>query len=248
MLLPVEARTAARKEGRLSLEDLRDSTVAGLRAFAGGRLHEAAESWLHAAESIDGACRQEALLAAAENNVGVAYLLNSDPQRATEHFARAARLWDQSRSYIESAEPELASSSVFHLRLAMEHHEAFAALRRGRYLDLCDAGTKIAEFNVAAASVKTVSALADADQRLIEILSSAFGPNCAEVRILRSAGSDGLAAYSDKAARLAEWPARSYLDAGQHLANVELAAHMSVLLHPRVLPPTIREPGSDNDE
>jgi hypothetical protein len=229
----------------LALEDWRDTTVAGLHAFAGGRIREAAESWLHAAAFINGACGHEALLAAAENNVGVAYLLNSDPQRAAEHFACAARLWDQSRSCIESAEPELASSSVFHLRLAMEHHEAFTALRRGRYLDLCDAGKKIAEFNE---SIATVSALAAADQSLIEVLTSAFGPNSAEVRILCSAGSDGLAAYRDKAARLAEWPARSYLDTGQYLANVELAARMSVLLHPGVLPPTIREPGSGNDD
>jgi tetratricopeptide (TPR) repeat protein len=234
----------------LSLEDWRDTTVAGLRAFADGRRRDAAESWLRAGELINSACGHDALLAAAENNVGVAYLLDGDPQRAAEHFARAARLWDQSRNWIECAEPELASSSVFHLRLAMDHHVAFTALRRGRYLDLCDAGRKIAEFNasIATAPEPAMRGEASLHQSMIEILSSAFGPNSAEVRIVCSAGSDGLAAYGDKAARLAEWPARSYLDTGQYLANVELAAHMSVLLHSRVLPPTIREPGSGNDD
>lgn len=222
---------------RETLKNWRDSNVTALLALADGRAGEAARNWLQAAQLIDASPPDEPLSAMAQNNAGVALLLNAEPEHAADCFTRAAHFWDRTRVRIEASEPELASSSVFHLRLAMKHQNTFTALRRARYLDLCEAGRRIAEFNAGIATTPRPDECraASADQSMIAALSSAFGPNCIEIRILRGSTDDGLAAYRDKAARLAEWNAHSYVDAGQYLANVELAAHMSALLHLGVL-------------
>lgn len=228
------------------------ATIGGLRAFADGDRREAVECWLTAARLIERANATEPLLAASQNNAGAALLLISDASGALSCLARAHDLWARSREQIDTAEPELVSSSAFHIRLAMQHHETFASVRRSRYLDLCRAGVAIVAFNTTLATSHQPDACntPDADQDIVAALASAFGANSAEVRMLLGASDDRKAAHRDKAARLADWPARSYLDVGQYLASVELAAHMSMLLPPSfgVAEAVMNENGSGDDD
>ena len=217
-------------------------TAAGFAAMAEGRLDDAAKQWQQAAREIAREGASDPLGAASYNNAGVADLLASETHKAHEKFCEAERLWGRSRAQIESVEIPIAGrSSVFHLRLAMEHHEAFAALRRRKHALICAAASAITRFNARLArSVADGTLGAEADQNLIPTLSAAFGPSCVEIMILRdaSAGGDGLpsaatfAAYRANGARLAETPTHTYVDADRICADLDCAAQLTALMHP----------------
>ncbi|MEI9899545.1 MAG: hypothetical protein WDN31_04710 [Hyphomicrobium sp.] len=127
----------------------------------------------------------------------------------------------------------------------MQHHETFTALERRRHLDVCAAAAAITAFNARLARSLTGEdeAGANADQGMIEVLATAFGPACAEIRILRGGAAvrsgalsaELLAAYRDKADGLVERAARAYVDAGQFGAELDRAAQRTGLLHPDLL-------------
>lgn len=229
------------------LEGWVETTAAAFAALADGKPHEAAEGWLRAARQIEAhACVP--LSASAQNNAGAAFLLRSAPQMAAGCFERAAQLWNQCRNHIDGADLPIAGSSVFHLRLAMTHHESFTTLRRNRYLNLCAGAQAIVRSNARLAStpLRVGSDASGTDRSTIASLSSAFGPECAEIRILLDCAANApgaapaphvVAAYRDKAKRLTESPLRANTEVEHYWANVERAARMSVLLHPGLLPP-----------
>lgn len=221
------------------MQDWGKSTVAGFLALADGRTLEAAAHWLYAAQRADFAAAREPLSAAVHNNAGVALLLASNTSDAAERFARATEHWSRTHALIEAADLPITSSSVFHIRLAIEHHETFANVRRRRYLDLCAAAQAATQFNANLASGRT----ARADRGIVQLWSAAFGPACPEVRILRQAEGDGaqlstvaLAAYRDKATGLAQGTMQSYIDTEHFWADVECAVRTTALLHPGLLP------------
>lgn len=223
------------------------ATASAFTALAGKRPQLAAELWLQAAESITQAAPSEPLRAAAHNNAGVAYLLREEPRDAAEQFALAQRLWDRSRAHVERSDIPIASrSSVFHLQLAMQHHDRFETLRRQRHLTTCAAAHAITHFNVQHAGVTGEDRHAvDADQPMIDVLSSAFGPDCAEIRLLRQGArmrdvlppDKALEAYRNKADLLAKRQPRSYVVAEPFCDDLDRAAQMTALLHRGLLPP-----------
>jgi len=216
--------------------------------LADGRPRDAAEQWLLLARRIAGGGAPEPLSAATHNNAGVAYLLRSDPRRAEESFARAEALWQVSRGLLDAADVAIPGrSSVFHLRLAMQHQAAFTELERQRHAIMWAAADAITAFNslLACACLAESTTIVRADQSMISSLRSAFGPACPELRILDVEG-DGdpprladdanvFAAYRRKAAAQAETAPVSYVDAGQFGALVDRAAHLTALIHPRLL-------------
>ncbi|MTD94391.1 hypothetical protein GIW81_08595 [Hyphomicrobium sp. xq] len=227
-------------------DDWMGITAAGFAAMAEGRLDDAAKQWQQAAREVGREGASDPLGAASYNNAGVAHLLASDAHRAQEKFCEAERLWGKSRAQIESAEIPIAGrSSVFHLRLAMEHHEAFAALRRRKHTLICAAACAITKFNARLAHSVADGTLgnAKADQSLIPTLSAAFGPSCVEIMILRDALADGdsspttatFAAYRAKGARLAEPSTHTYVDSDRICADLDCAAQLTALMHPGLL-------------
>lgn len=234
-----------------TLADWRAATIDGLRAYADAETDEAAKRWLTAACMVERAHVTEPLLAAIENNAGAALILMSDASEACSRFARAHDLWTRSHSWIGIVEPELVSSSAFHIRLAMHHHDKFVSARRRRYFDLCEAGRAIVALNSALAASRRSDGgdTRNADDDMIAPLVSAFGAHSVEVRMLLGTADERNAAYREKAERLAEWPVRSYLEGGQYLAGVDLAAHMSVVLPLSLsVGDTANESGSGDDD
>lgn len=208
------------------------ATIDGLRAYADAEADEAAKCWLAAACMVERAQVTEPLLAAMENNAGAALMLMSDASEARSRFARGHDLWTRSHEKISCVEPELVSSSAFHIRLAMQHHETFVSARRRRYFDLCEAGRAIVALNSALATSRRSDGggTRNADDDIGALLASAFGAHSVEVRMLLGTADERNAAYREKAERLAEWPVRSYFEGGQYLASMDLAAQMSVVL------------------
>jgi hypothetical protein len=217
-------------------------TADAFAALADALPARAADLWLRAADPILRHSASDPLRAAAHSNAGVASLLRSSPREAAAHFTMAQRLWDQSRTQLEHLDMPIAGrSSVFHLRLAMQHQDRFADLQRRRHLASCAAARAITKFNAQQAGtvVGRDPHAIDDDQNLIGVLSSAFGPNCVEVRLLRHGAdrpdappsSDALAAYRDKAHLLAKRNARARIFAEPFCDDLDRAAQHTALLH-----------------
>ncbi len=214
------------------------ATIDGFIALADGARNAAAHMWLEAAAHgvQDGPVR-----AAAHNNVGIAHLIGSRPREAVHHLAMAEQCWEDVRARVPSLDVSIgARSSAFHLRLAMEHPEALAELRRRRYIDLCGAGQAIARWNAGAAGAVTEGRAnrAEEDVDLTQTIAVAFGPGCPDVELLGDHSvtfSDSVrAAYRNKADFLLQRFAVTYVR-GDDAADIDRAAHMTALLHPSLL-------------
>jgi hypothetical protein len=214
------------------------ATIDGFIALADGARNAAAHMWLEAAAHgvQDGPVR-----AAAHNNVGIAHLIGSRPREAVHHLAMAEQCWENVRARVPSLDVSIgARSSAFHLRLAMEHPEALAELRRRRYIDLCGAGKAIAGWNedVAGAVAEGRANRAEEGVDLTQTIAVAFGPGCPDVELLGDRSvtfSDSVrAAYRNKADFLLQRFAVTYVP-GDDAADIDRAAHMTALLHPSLL-------------
>ncbi|MFN3623050.1 MAG: hypothetical protein ACK4TP_03225 [Hyphomicrobium sp.] len=242
---------------QLVLQEWIQSSAKAFAALAEGRMPMAAELWLRAAEQIALAHASAPLRAAAHNNAGVAFLLRSQVREAADHFSEATRLWGRAYAHVESLDVPIAGrSSVFHLRLAMQHHEAFAELRRRRFLDVCIAARTITQYNAQLGGLDSRGdrdAL-EADQSIIGVIAAALGPECAEVHLLREedvAQSAAVrAAYRSKADRLMRRVAGSYVHAAGYRADLDCAAQLTALLHPTLLPatPALERGELENDD
>ncbi|MEI9901740.1 MAG: hypothetical protein WDN31_18385 [Hyphomicrobium sp.] len=75
---------------------------------------------------------------------------------------------------------------------------------------------------------------------MVDALATAFGPQCAEISLLRgrrAAAADAVsAAYRNKAERLARRAAHSYVGSAGYAGDIDRAAHLMALLHPSLLP------------
>ena len=237
----------------MALHECLKSTAEGLASAAAGALDAAAVHWLRAAQQAAAGSLSTSLRAATENNAGIANLLQGEPHAAQARLACADALWGEVRQSIVASEVPIAGrSSVFHLRLAMEHHERFTALRRQRHLDVCDGARAIGQSNALVASQGAGAIGGDA--RLMAMLSSAFGPHCPEMALLGAIEvpiTSVLAVYGRKAATLRE-ARRAYPVHGAPslLADLDLTAQMTVLVHPSLLraqiPPT--PSGADDND
>lgn len=203
--------------------------VNGFIALGNGDAIAAAQLWLEALlREPDSA----PLRAAVHNNAGVAFFIGSKAAEAARQFAQAEQSWSQSLEGIASLDVPIGSrSSVFHLRLAMDHQEAFTALRRRRLLEACAAAQAITRLNARLVLGEPAKYAAANDA---EALSAAFGPECPELQLLRAdmSSADVGAAYRRKAEQLVEnvTPARPGFT-----GELECAARLTALLHPALL-------------
>lgn len=208
--------------------------VNALATLGKNRPHEAAEAWLGYAGTVHSDETSAPMRAAQLNNAGVACCLMSNLLDAATHFAHAIEEWRHVRADVEAMEvPVGGRSSVFHLRLAMQHHDAFAALKRERLLVLVAAAQAITAYNARLNSHHED----ERENDMMEALSAAFGPECAEVRLLREALSPEAvsACYRSKADGLARRAEALHLSGTGYAADVERAALITTLLHPSLL-------------
>lgn len=242
---------------QLVLQEWIQTSAGAFMALADGHAPMAAELWLRAADQIALTQASEPLRAAVHNNAGVALLLMSDRVGAGDHLAQAAQLWSRVHEHISSLDVPIASrSSVFHLRLAMQHQDAFAELRRRRFLDVCAAAHAITRHNaqLARRDIGEDRSAYEADQAIIGAVATALGPECAEVHLLRERDAAELgavhAAYRSKADRLVRRVAGSYVHAAGYRADLDCAAQLTALLHASLLPaaPELQEGELENDD
>jgi hypothetical protein len=215
--------------------------VVNALAALGNKLpQQAAEAWLGYAAATRSDDVSAPMRAAQDNNAGVACCLMSNTRDAATHFARAQEEWRHVRAHVEAMDvPVTGRSSVFHLRLAIEHHDAFATLKRERLLALIAAAQAITAYNAQCAreTAHKIHGEHAGEQDMIHALSTAFGPECAEVRLLREAESaDAIrACYRGKAEALARRAEALHVSGTGYPADVERAALITTLLHPSLL-------------
>lgn len=215
---------------------LMKASVDGLIALADGRPNAAAHIWLAAAGETP---LSAPLSAAANNNVGIAHLIRANRQEASRHLVLAQQHWALTRESIASLDAPIATrSSAFHLRLAIDHHEAFTGIRRRRLEELSAGAEAITAWNgqMALASEAGGNAMR-ADQSMIDALAAAYGPQCPDIQILSEPSmTDGvLKAYRSKADALTRSGPRLHLDSEGGAADIECAARITVLLHSGLL-------------
>ena len=213
-------------------------TTEGLSALASGDVRTASSAWSAASDLAEQSDLSAPRKAAAQNNAGVVHLLNSRGREARRSFAQARRHWAHARRSLQ-AEPLAVpgASSVFHLRLAMQHHDRFAQMHRERTIGLCRLARAITALNRSVATARDCRGRALA--ALASEVSGAFGGQCAELAILSSwtqPSDHGVALgklYHQKAdtvARLGRGDASSEIG-----KEIELAARLTVLMHPALL-------------
>lgn len=220
--------------------------ASGFAAIAQNRIEAASLHWLEAVSIAEREALPDPLRAVAHNNAGVARLLRSELNGARVCFVKAEGLWRSTSVQVANADVSLAGrSSAFHLRLAARHQEAFAALRRQRYVRMCVAAVAITKFNTRWTLQGDVEQgwIDPGESHLIASLSDAFGPRCADIAIVREAieNLDGAVshrirtAYQAKSAYSIPQPhAGSEGDA--FCTDVAAAAQLAALMHPGLLP------------
>ncbi|WP_424956645.1 hypothetical protein [Hyphomicrobium sp. 1Nfss2.1] len=214
------------------------ATVDALIALADGRRDAAAHTLLR---SMPANGAKGPINAAANNNVGIAALIAGTPHLAASRLETATQLWADSRAYIERTDVPLAGrGSVFHLRLAMQHQDAFTQLKRQPLFDLCAAGSAISNCNWDLARARPEPAATHQD--LIARLTATLGPGCAEIRLLEYWAAPDCeavrAAYRAKADALAQSADSFNVDSHDARSELKCAVQMTVLLHPSLLRPT----------
>ncbi len=202
--------------------------VNGFIALGNGDANAAAHLWL---EALVHAPDSAPLRGAVHNNAGVAFFIGAKTGEAAEQFAQAEQFWRQALEEIAALDVPIGSrSSVFHLRLAMDHQEALTELRRRRLLEACAAAQAITRHNARLMLGEPAEHPAAAQ---VDVLATAFGAECAEVQLLRQSASsaDVRAAYRRKAELVENGaPVRAGFS-----GELECAARLTALLHPAVL-------------
>ena len=213
------------------------ATVDALIALADGRPNAALHLWL---QSTPAEAADTPIKAAAHNNVGIAALIAGTPQLATAQLETAQQLWTDISTGIERSDIPLAGhGSVFHLRLAMQHQDAFTRLKRQPLLRLCALGHAISNCNATLAHAPESTAT---HYDLIALLTDTLGPDCPELQLLSRWTAPDCeavrAAYRAKAETLAQSLARLDGDSRDPRSELKCAVQMTVLLHPSLLPAT----------
>lgn len=223
---------------RTATNEWLDLTTSGLAALAREDIGEAAELWLGTAGLEHHAVLPEPQKAAALNNAGVAHLINADPHEALACFKQARRHWAKAEKALE-AEPmdAPAANSVFHLQLAMQHHDAFARLRREQSVRLCRTARAVTCFNRFTAMRGSIRE--EHLALLASALSETLGPRCAQLEIVAAHANSGA-----RAACAAHAPYQHQLRSVMQLrerhpaafvGDIEFAARLAVLVHPALI-------------
>jgi hypothetical protein len=223
--------------GDASLESWERHTAAGFRAMSHTHWSEAADEWRKAFDHVRASEPWDARRAAGLNNLGVAYLLDARYTEAEDYFDNARDSWARTEAYIPDLDvPVVGHSSVFHLRLATRHHDAFADSRRRRCVQLCAAASAITNFNAALAQRKETSSPLSLEvaAALIRNATDAFGARCPELKLMENGDSEPL--YREKALRAFDLQARSMAAAlSPDYRRLEMATNLTALLSPRLL-------------
>lgn len=211
-------------------------TTSGLDALARDSAREAAALWIKAAGIALGDGLSKAQKAAAQNNAGVAHLINAEERGALICFKQARLHWAHAQRLLHAEPPvAAAASSVFHLRLAMEHHDTFAKLRQKRSVRFCRMARAITALNrcnaVPAAPRKAHLTL------LATVLSDMLGSRCAPLDILAEYALSAAATSASTAAYRQQLLSVMHLRERQSPASgggIELAARLTVLMSPQL--------------
>jgi hypothetical protein len=207
----------------------RDETIAGFAAMGASRYADAAAHWLAAGDGLRSFTANDALVAAAETNAGIAHLLLRRARDADEALDAAERAWQRCLDGIASSDVALSgSSSSFHLSLASRNTGAFQNAVRRRIAHQCAAGLAMARFN--RLLVGGAPAASDAHE-VASLLCDVLGPRSPEARLLHASSCDSL--YAEKAVELASRP--DLMSAANDRRSVENAVALTALLRPGLL-------------
>lgn len=209
------------------------ATGAAFAALESGRQTEAADLWMSIWRDVEAGGASVPLRAAAKNNAGFARILIAEPREALHHFEEAAAQWAAARELLDTTELDVSGrSSVFHLRLAMNHPDAFEALGRRRLERLCVAAAAISHANARLMRGESVHS-----GTLAVMMTEAFGARGASTAVVRHTGEDrgahgcAYSGYRRTAERLMERHASSHLIGSDYGADLEHAANLTVLVH-----------------
>lgn len=216
-----------------------DLTSSGLAALVRGDLRAATASWIDAADLPREEAREEpcpeALSAAIKNNAGVAHLINGHSSEALASLAQAQRHWTNAlRALRTKALQAPGANSVFHLQLAIKHHDTYAQLRHDRSARACKTGRAITALN--RSMVLAPAALSPQRRAAISVaVSDTLGPRCAELEVISD--RETATPSPDRVPALSQRKLDSiqYFAARQSAASgddVELAVRLAVLIHP----------------
>lgn len=242
-----QAGAAPGESGRIDpgAPEWRSGSFGGFEALALGHRREAAEAWIKAGAIAASMVQSDPRAAAAQNNRAVGHLLLSQTRDARDEFNGALVRWTSVRRHMLGVEvPVVGASSVFHLKLTMNHHDAFRENRRQRYVQLCEAAMAITSFNVRLLGwhIGDDSRPCSDNAATLASLAAAFGDRCPEISIIRKfespERSDGppFAEHGEKVKRIRNLQVPSLSGSfSTDCRNLELAAHLTALLDPRLL-------------
>lgn len=211
-----------------------DLTCAGLSALVDGDLRAATAAWIGAVDLAPEETLPEALSAALHNNAGVAYLIEARPREALHSLQRARRHWFASLRALHVQPPQApAANSVFHLQLAIKHHDAYAQLKRDRRMRLCKTACVMTALN--RGLVRSPIALSARRRAVIATaLSDALGSRCPELDMIADCDSATStqqvpALYQRKLDGIEDFARRQSAASAN---EIELAARLTILIHP----------------
>lgn len=159
-------------------------TVAALDAYQNGLGAQATHLWARAWETSSSFDPDDPRRAASASNRALGWLIAGEHQKAAAGFAEAATLWDKTASWTEKMTVgPIARSSLFHLRMAERHKEAFTTVRRFRLRDLLEGAQALTQFN-RAITLLFLDDDAQADSLLAQAAAqreTSCGPNSPEL-------------------------------------------------------------------
>lgn len=214
-------------------EDWFRLTTSGLSALACGEIREAAGCWLGAGDLAREGGLSGPQMAAAYNNAGVAHLIQGRRCEALGGFTQARLRWVRSQQSLKAAPLEApGATSVYHLQLAMDHHDAFAQLsqeRVGRFCAMARATTALNRCNAIPVTPRKAHLTF-----LANTLADTLGPRGAALDILAeydatSEPAASSAIYQRQLDSITELRARQSAGAS---SDIELAARLTVLARP----------------
>lgn len=125
-------------------------TVAACEAYEKGHAAQATHLWTRACEVSSSFSTDDPRRAASTNNRAIGCLISERLSEAAAGFAEAAAMWNRTNSWTEKMNVQpIARSSLYHLRMAERHQDAFATMRRSRNQQVLEGAQALTRFNQA---------------------------------------------------------------------------------------------------
>ncbi len=123
-----------------------------IEAYEDGRRPEAVHLWTCAGKISGSFAPGDPRHAASANNLAIVSLIAERHEAAAAGFESAVEMWDQAMSWTQQMQVEpVGRSSLFHLRMAERHEDAFKTVRQSRWQESLVGAKALTWFNLAIA-------------------------------------------------------------------------------------------------